>query len=84
MIDSLLYTKWPSHLKPSLNLAYLEHGTYDQIVAHLGRKLKLCCLENYGEMTIPTKTAVSPNDNQQNTKQTEIVHHYLKKPRHVI
>ena len=35
MIDSLLYTKLPPHLKRSLNLAYLENGIYDQIVAHL-------------------------------------------------
>ena len=35
MIDSLLYAKLPPHLKGSLNLAYLESGTYDQIVSHL-------------------------------------------------
>ena len=35
MIDSLLYAKLPPHLKRSLNLAYLENGTYHQIVAHL-------------------------------------------------
>ena len=35
MIDSLLYAKLPPHLKRSLNLAYLENGTCDQIVAHL-------------------------------------------------
>ena len=35
MIDSLRYAKLPPHLKRSLNLAYLENGTYDQIVAHL-------------------------------------------------
>ena len=29
MIDSLLYAKLPPHLKQSLNLAYLENGTYD-------------------------------------------------------
>ena len=29
MIDSLLYAKLPPHLKRSLNLAYLENGTYD-------------------------------------------------------
>ena len=41
MIDSLLYAKLPPHLKRSLNLAYLENGTYDQIVAHLERDLEL-------------------------------------------
>ena len=50
MIDSLLYAKIPSHLKWSLNLAFLENGTYDRIVAHLDRKSKWLGwkqLENY-------------------------------------
>ena len=84
MIDSLLYAKLPPHLKRSLNLAYLENGTYDQIVAHLERELELSGLENDGELTIPTMTAVPPNDNQQNTEQTKIVCHYCRKPGHVI
>ena len=84
MIDSLLYAKLPPHLKRSLNLAYLENGTYDQIVAHLERDLELSGLENDGELTIPTMTAVPPNDNQQNTEQTKVVCHYCKKPGHVI
>ena len=68
MIDSLLYTKLPPQLSRSLNLAYLENGTYDQIVAHLERELGLSGLDNDGELTIPTMTAVLPNDNQQNTE----------------
>ena len=84
MIDSLLYAKLPPHLKRSLNLAYLENGTYDQIVAHLERELELSGLENDGELTIPTMTAVPPNDNRQNTEQTKIVCHYCRKPGHVI
>ena len=51
MIDSLLYAKLPPHLKRSLNLAYLENGTYDQIVAHLERELELIGLENDRELT---------------------------------
>ena len=84
MIDSLLYAKLPPHLKRSLNLAYLENGTYDQIVAHLERELELSGLENDGELTIPTMTSVPPNDNQQNTEQTKVVCHYCKKAGHVI
>ena len=84
MIDSLLNAKLPPHLKRSLNLAYLENGTYDQIVAHLEKELELSGLENDGELTIATMTAVPPNDNQQNTEQTKIVCHYCKKPGHVI
>ena len=79
MIDNLLYTKLPPHLKLSLNLAYLENGTYDQIVAHLERELELSGLEINGELTIPTMTAVPPNDNQQNTEQAKIVCHCFKK-----
>ena len=84
MIDSLLYAKLPPHLKRSLNLAYLENGTYDQIVTHLEKELELSGLENDGELTIPTMTAVAPNDNQQNTEQTKVVCHYCKKPGYVI
>ena len=79
MIDSLLYAKLPPHLKRSLNLAYLKNGTYDQIVAHLERELELSGLEIDGELTIPTMTAVPPNDNQQNTEQTKVVCHYCKR-----
>ena len=84
MIDSLLFAKLPPHLKRSLNLAYLENGTYDQIVAHLERELELSDLENDGELKIPTMTAVPQNDNQQNTEQTKVVCLYRKKPVHVI
>ena len=84
MIDSLLYAKLPPHLKRSLNVAYLENGTYDQIVAHLERELELSGLENDGELTIPTMTAVPPNDNQQNNEQTKVVCHYCKKRGYVI
>ena len=84
MIDSLLYGKLPPHWKRSLNLAYLENGTYDQIVAHLERELEPSGLESDGELTIPTITAVPLIDNQQNTEQTKVVCHYWKKPGHVI
>ena len=47
-VESLLYAKLPSHLKRSLNLAYMENGTYDQIVADLERELELSRLENDG------------------------------------
>ena len=75
LIDSLLHAKLPPQLKRSLNLVYLENGTYDQIVAHLGRELELSCLENDGDLTIPTMTAVDQNDSQKNTEQARIVCH---------
>ena len=84
MIDSLFYAKLPPHLKRSLNLAYLQNGTYDQIVAHVEIELELSGLKNDGELTIPTMTAAPPNDNQQNTEQTKMLCHYCKKSGHVI
>ena len=84
MIDSLLYAKLPPHSKQSLNLAYLENGTYDQIVAHLERELELSGLQNDEELTLPTMTAVPPKENQQNTEQTKVVCYYCKKPGYVI
>ena len=84
MIDSLIYAKLPPHLKRSLNLAYQENGTYDQIVEHLKRELELSGLENDGELTIPTMTAAPPNDNQRNTEQTKVKCHFCKKPGHAI
>ena len=85
MIDSFFYAKLPPHLKRTLNLAYLENGTYDQIVAHLERELELSGLENDGELTIPEMTAAPSNDNQQNTEQTKVVCHFRKKkPGHIM
>ena len=51
MVDSLLYAKPPPRLRQSLNLAYLENGTYDQMVPHLEGALELSGLENDGELT---------------------------------
>ena len=73
MIDSSLYAKLPPPLRRSHKIAYLENGSYDQIVAHLERKLELSGLENDGKMSKPTMTAVQPNDNQQNTEQPKNV-----------
>ena len=84
MIDSLHYAKLPPLLKRSLNSAYLENGTYDQIVAHLEKELELSGLENDGELTVTTMTAIPTNDNQQTTEQTKTVWHYCKKPGYVI
>ena len=73
MIDSSIFTTIPLHLKRSLILAYFEIGTNDQIVKHLEKQLELTGLENDGELTKPTLTAIFPNDNQQNTEQTKNV-----------
>ena len=39
--ENLLHAKMPPHLKRSINQAYLENGTYEQIVRHLEREIEL-------------------------------------------
>ena len=54
MIDSLLYAKLPPKLKRSVNMARLENGTYEEIVAHLERVLELNALEESDDLPIAT------------------------------
>ena len=69
MIDSLLYKKLQHHLKGSLNLPYLENGTYYQIVAHLERKLELSSLEKDGGADNTHNDSSIANDIQKYTEQ---------------
>ena len=54
MIDSLLYAKLPPKLKRSVNMARLENGSYDEIVAHLERELELNALEESDDLPMAT------------------------------
>ena len=56
MINSLLYAKLPPHLKRSVNTAYLENGTYEEIVQHLERELELNGLEGENAPAITIST----------------------------
>ena len=51
-----IYAKLPPHLKKSINQAYLENGTYEQIVTHLERELELNNLEYPDETQMNTVT----------------------------
>ena len=68
MIESLLYAKMPPHLKKSINHAYLENGTYEQIVRHLEREMELNGLEADEPLVKTQMTAVKQRTNVQNTK----------------
>ena len=75
MIESLLYAKMPPHLKRSINQAYLENGTYEQIVRHLEREMELNGLvsEDTGvktQMAVINKPA-EDNPTQQKTATTK-------------
>ena len=61
MIDSLLYAKLPPKLKRSVNMARLENGTYEEIVAHLERELELNALEESDDLPLATMASVSTN-----------------------
>ena len=55
-----LYAKMLPNLKKSINQAYLENGTYDQIVNYLEREMELNGLESDGtlvktQMTVTKK-----------------------------
>ena len=69
MIENLLIEKMPQYLKKkSIILAYLENGTYDQIVNHLEREIEL----NYREAKAPlikTQRAVTKAENTKKTNE---------------
>ena len=67
MIENLLYAKTPPHLKKSINQAYLENGTYDQIVKHLEREMELNGLEADEPLV---KTQMTATKKEQNTEKT--------------
>ena len=58
----------PPHLKKSINHAYLENGTYEQIVRHLEREMELNGLEADEPLVKTQMTAVKQQTNVQNTK----------------
>ena len=61
MIDSLLYAKLPLKPKRSVNMARLENGTYEEIVAHLERELELNALEESDDLPMATMASASTN-----------------------
>ena len=67
MIENLLYAKMPPHLKKSINQAYLENGSYDQIVKHLEREMELNGLEADEALV---KTQMTVTKKEQNTEKT--------------
>ena len=64
MIENLLYAKMPPHLKKSINQAYLENGTYDQIVKHLEREMELNGLEA-DEPSVKTQMIVTKKEQKE-------------------
>ena len=63
IIEQFIYAKMLPHLKKSINQAHLENGTYEQIVAHVGRELELKGLEAPDELQINTVSQHVTNTN---------------------
>ena len=61
MIENLLYAKMSPHLKTSINQAYLENRSYDQIVKHLEREMELNGLEA-DEPSVKTQMTVTKKE----------------------
>ena len=57
MIDNLIYAKLSPTFKRSVNMARLENGSYEEIVAHQERELELNALEESDDLLIATKTS---------------------------
>ena len=79
IIEQLIYAKMPPHLKKSINQAYLENGTYEQIATHLERELELNGLEAPDELPINNVSQQPANTNANRPKPTC---HHCKKPGH--
>ena len=86
MIDSLLYAKLPLKLKRSVNMARLENGSYDEIVAHLERELELNALEESDDLPMATMTSstTKPKTPLSTGQLSDITCNYCKEKGHMV
>ena len=86
MIDSMLYAKLPPKLKRSVNMARLENGSYDEIVAHLERELELNALEESDDLPMATMTSSStkPKTPLSTVQMSDITCNYCKEKGHMV
>ena len=86
MIDSLLYAKLPPKLKRSVNMARLENGSYNEIVAHLERELELNALEESDDLPMASMTSSTPKNKTVPSKKqiSDITCNYCKEKGHIV
>ena len=86
MIDSLLYAKLPPKLKRSVNMARLENGSYNEIVAHLERELEVNALEESDDLPMATMTSSStkPKTPLSTGQMSDITCNYCKEKGHMV
>ena len=79
IIEPLIYTKLPPHLRKSINQAHLENRTYEKIVRHLERDLELNFVEAPEDLQINTG---AQQDTEQKPEKPKPTCHHCKKPGH--
>ena len=86
MIDRLLYAKLPPKLNRSVNMARLENGSYDEIVAHLERELELNALEESDDLPMATMTSsfAKPKTPLTTGQMSDITCNYCKEKGHMV
>ena len=86
MIDSHLYAKLPPKLKRSENMAKLENGSYDEIVAHLERELELNALEESDDLPVASMTSstTKPKTALSKAHMNDIICNYCKEKGHMV
>ena len=84
MTNSLLYAKLPPHLTRSVNIAYLENGSYEEIVQHLERELELNGLEGDNVQSITISTTQKSDSRPQNVPRdaSNVDCYYCKEKEH--
>ena len=83
ILDQFIYAKMPPHLKRTINLAYLENGTYDQIVQHLERELELNGLGTPDDHPLPILNNIGQQpEKEQNDKKKGLCFHCAKPGHH--
>ena len=86
LIDSILYAILPLKLKRSVNMARLENGSYDEIVAHLKRELELNALEESGDLPMASMTSsvTKPKNVSSNVQMSGMTCNYCKEKGHMV
>ena len=86
VIDSLLYAKLPLKVERSVNMARLENGSYEEIVAHLERELELNALEETDDLPMASMTSsvTKTKTVSSNAQMIDITCNYCKEKSHMV
>ena len=76
IIEQFIYAKTPLHLKNSISQFHLENGTYEQIVTHLERELKLNGMKAPDEQQ--TNSVIHNTANTKADRPKPKCHHFKK------